>query len=312
VESDAASFERIDYSLRPAKSTERWMLVEGLARLAVFAPLSDYRYVGFGSPFFVDFRLFHRRLAIVDMISIEERQDLESRFGLNKPFDCIRMKYGNSAEVLPELDWSPPLIVWLDYDNPLRVAELADVERVVERAKHGDCLVVTVDAQEPSTEEDVEKIREDLGRLAGSLGSPESLSGWALAELYYDLLNETLQDAARDRGDKLAWHQLFHFHYKDSARMLTVGGIFVDGKRSAQLDEAEFGNLPFVVEHGNPPFPILMPQLTLIETGRIDKHMPDRVSEAVRSLAKVGVRREQVQRYARVYRHAPSFHETQA
>src|SRR3954447_2820600 len=127
MQADAPSFEKIDYSLRPAKSTERWMLLEALGRLSVFTPLIQYQYVGFGSPFFVDFRLFHRRLAITKMISIEKETDREPRFELNKPFDCIQMLWGDSSEQLREIDWNAPSIVWLDYDYVLNSAVLGDL-----------------------------------------------------------------------------------------------------------------------------------------------------------------------------------------
>jgi hypothetical protein len=288
------------------------MLVEALARLSAFGPVAtEYQYVGFGSPFFVDFRLFHRRLAITRMVSIEKEVLHRPRFDLNKPFDCIEMKYGESAECLPEVDWAMPSIVWLDFDNRLRHQELADVERVVEQAKHGDCLLTTVDADPPQTEDEVERIRDELGRAAGQLGSPEALSGWRLADLYYDLLREATLAALRERGGRLEWQQIFRFYYKESARMLTYGGVFVDPVRSFEFEGARFGDLPFVVMADEDPFVILMPQLTLVETGRIDRNMPDHVAAAMTDLGAFRVREEHVRRYARIYRHAPTFHESQ-
>ena len=49
------SFERIDYSLRPAKHAERRMLCDVFRRLKPFGPVEDYVYVGFGSVWFSDF-----------------------------------------------------------------------------------------------------------------------------------------------------------------------------------------------------------------------------------------------------------------
>jgi hypothetical protein len=231
---------------------------------------------------------------------------------LNKPFDCVSMRYGDSSECLPELDWSLPSIVWLDYDSRLRQQELADIDRVVENAKHGDCFLITVDADPPKDVSDVEEIKRELRRSAGQLGKPEVLSGWRLADLYYRLADDALRTTLDQLGRALEWRQLFRFHYKDSARMLTLGGVFVDPARSEEFDEGRFDQLPFVVQRGRDPFVILMPQLTLRELRHIERHMPDCLPAALREMDGLGIREEQVERYARIYRHAPTFVESQA
>ncbi len=308
---DAPSFEKIDYSLRPAKSTERWMLIEALARLSVFHHLPSYQYVGFGSPFFVDIRLFHRRLAITRLLSIENKVDLADRFKLNKPYDCVDMLWGEASDRLLEIDWAVPTITWLDYDDRLSQSMLGDAGIVADRAKHGDCLLVTVDADPPLDGDEVEDIRRELGSMAGSISSARSLVGWSLATIFYDLIHSSLIRAVNARGDGLSWIQLFRFHYRDSARMLTYGGIFVDAKQRDMVDAAGFADLPFVVMDDEEPFVIQMPQLTHLETARIDRHMPDDVDAAVAALAEFGIAESQVRRYARIYRHGPKFHESQ-
>jgi len=65
-----ASYQLIDYSVRPAKFAERKMLSEMLGRLKVFGSLETYRYIGFGSIWFSDCVLFHRALGIEHMVSI--------------------------------------------------------------------------------------------------------------------------------------------------------------------------------------------------------------------------------------------------
>ena len=47
------------------------MICEALARLEFLKPLSEFRYTGFGSVYFGDFALFHRRLGIDKMTTIE-------------------------------------------------------------------------------------------------------------------------------------------------------------------------------------------------------------------------------------------------
>ncbi len=311
MDPDAPSFAKIDYSLRPAKSTERWMLIEALVRLSSFNPVASYQYVGFGSPFFVDFRLFHRRLAITAMTSIEREVDYEARFAFNAPFECVGLEWGTAGEVIPDIDWELPTIAWLDYDYPLDQSVLADMSQVVDRAKHGDCFIVTVDADPPKSKEGVEEIEAKLGRLGGPLGSPESLSGWKLAEYFYDLIHSRTKRAIRERGAPLEWVQLFRFHYKDSARMFTYGGVFVDPDRAEDLRDASFEDLDFVVTEPRAPFRIMMPMLTIKETQAIDRFMPGDLAKAIDTLGELGIEQGQVERYAKIYRHAPNFPESQ-
>jgi len=84
------SFRKINYSLRPGKNIERKMLAEIFSRLAVFRPLSDYSYVGFGSVYFTDFALFHRQFGFCPMYSIEEDEEGKERAPFNVPFGCIK------------------------------------------------------------------------------------------------------------------------------------------------------------------------------------------------------------------------------
>jgi hypothetical protein len=140
-----ASWRKIDYSLRPAKHAERRILSEIFRRLRPFRPVEDYQYVGMGSLWFADFSLFHRALGIRDMISIESSPGgSRERFEANKPFGCITVDYRKSSEVLPELKWDQPYFIWLDYDDPLSVEMLLDMQTVATHALSGTTLAVTV------------------------------------------------------------------------------------------------------------------------------------------------------------------------
>src|SRR5579871_1625226 len=108
-----------DYSLRHAKNIERKMMGEAFARLAPIQPLSKYRYVGFGSEFFNDFSLYHQALGIHDMVSIEKDDSRIDRCKFNQPYNCVDIVSGEAANILPQLRWAKPTIVWLDYVSKL-------------------------------------------------------------------------------------------------------------------------------------------------------------------------------------------------
>ena len=83
-----ASFDVVNYTIRPNKNIERKLVFESLRELSTPLGLGDYRYIGLGSPWFIDFLLAHRYLLIRDMICIEFEEHAP-RMEFNKPYDCI-------------------------------------------------------------------------------------------------------------------------------------------------------------------------------------------------------------------------------
>ena len=59
------------YHLRPNKYVDRCLFVAALDRLNTKIQLKEYRYIGFGSFMFEDFKLLHDRLNINSRISLE-------------------------------------------------------------------------------------------------------------------------------------------------------------------------------------------------------------------------------------------------
>ncbi len=106
--SEQSSFRKIDYSLRPGKNVERKMISEMLGRLAVFRPLAEYCYIGFGSVYFTDFALFHRQWGLSPMYSIEGDEEGMRRASFNAPFSCVNVLRGRSAALLPTISFDTP------------------------------------------------------------------------------------------------------------------------------------------------------------------------------------------------------------
>src|SRR5260221_1308955 len=138
------TFKQFDYRVRLNKGTERKMLLEVFRRLEFFESLEKYCYIGFGATTFTDFVLFHKELNIGEMVSIEKYEEYERRCNFNKPFDCIKIKIGESNDVLTELSWEKRVIAWLDYDGRLDPKVQTDINYAVSRVKSGSMLVVTV------------------------------------------------------------------------------------------------------------------------------------------------------------------------
>ena len=142
-----ASFCDINYAIRPAKAVERKMMVEGFRRLELAWPLSTYRYIGMGSVYFADFQLFHQTLGLDDMISIEREDQYKPRFEFNRPFRCVKIKYGESSDVLAALSWEKRSLVWLDYDGKLEASVISDLQSIVQKVVSGSVVSVSVNVE---------------------------------------------------------------------------------------------------------------------------------------------------------------------
>lgn len=165
-----ASFEYVNYYLRTNKNIERKIIFESLDLLDEFFSLKNYRYLGFGGLWFVDFLLAHKMIGISDMISIEKDRIGFLRARFNKPFGCIEIKEGESNDVIPMLSLADkPLIAWLDYDGDLvGSSALEDVALLCSTVKSGSILLVTLNAhvgQLNSLIEPVENVIELIAEL---------------------------------------------------------------------------------------------------------------------------------------------------
>ncbi len=169
------SWRKVPYGTRPAKHVERKMLAEAMARLDTLQPLEDWRYVGLGSLWFTDFALFHRRLGVRLLHSIEDEQDegLKQRFRDNAPF-ATQMHFGKTTSQLPKVPWDRPAVVWLDYDDKFRSWMFEDVDHVVSACADPTLLLFTLNVS-PGTEPGDGRRAE----LAERLGSEDRLPKWA-------------------------------------------------------------------------------------------------------------------------------------
>ncbi len=311
----AGSYEKINYALRPAKSIERKMMAEALRRLSGFGSLETYRYVGFGSTYFSDFRLFHRLLGIRNMISIEKDVDNEDRFEFNRPYRCIEMQYDTSTNVLPQLSKGVRTILWLDYDCRINREVLADIEFFCGDAQPGSMLMITVNVNPGK------KHRRRLKNLVKRVGKDnvpshvrlKDLPKWGTARVNRIIIDNKIKETLQGRngllptGSQILYKQIFNFHYQDSSRMLTVGGVLYDEGQDGILAQCNFDSLPFVRTDEN-PYLIEVPPLTLKEVRHLNAQLP---IDDPADLEASRIPEEHLNQYSRVYRHFPSFVEAE-
>ena len=316
----SSSFDKIDYSLRPAKHAERRMLAEVFSRLRPFEPVEDYHYVGLGSVWFSDFIVFHRSLGIRKMLSIEREAQSQKRIEANKPFRSIEMRYKPSSQVLPTLNWADRHFIWLDYDDPLTTDMLRDARIVAANGRSGTVLAVSMQCQRAP--EDIDAERENNGqtglqRFTNTFGRErvsdetmaDDLSGWRFGQLSRNLVYGEIEDALAKRNaalpaqEQLRFRKICEFEYADGAKMTTLVGILVSAAEMNAFTECRFSTLDFLPSQGR-LVKIKVPILTLRELRHIERQLPKKLDEDW-DLGSIPL--AQANKYAAFYRYFPNF-----
>src|SRR6266571_2638353 len=324
----SASFEAVNYAVRPNKNVERKLIAECLQGLVRRFDMQTYRYIGFGSMWFVDFILFHKLLLMEDMVSIE--RDSADRADFNKPFGCIAVEEGESTTVLPTLKLdSKRAVVWLDYNSHLTGPIFEDIRIVCRSVPSGSIVMFTVNGNRRQIDDEtlVQKATledKDAARLAvlektagDFLPNPmpaKPFSLQAFPGLVADILLAAIQHAVLTEGrpgkdDR--FYPIFNFAYSDAAQMVTVGGMIASGTDRKLLDECE---LPVRCEYAKGTQQVLIdvPPLTLREKWAIDGLLPSDPSpssEDLKNKFNFVIKDAQLEEYCRYYRFYPVFSE---
>jgi hypothetical protein len=313
-----ASFESINYSIRPNKNIERKLMFEGLQRISETYSLKDHVYVGMGSMWFSDFILAHRELRISEMISFE-LPDYASRAEFNRPYDCIKVISGDTTTQLPNLNWERPMVMWLDYDSDFTGPLFEDIPLIANSAVAGTVVAITINAhlnRLPTIDDDqVEMSRPDAIKHVWGSFIPRNMqppTAKRYAEIAGGSMLNMLKEGIRKRGAGMSFFPLFHFFYSDGAPMVTVGGIVLD----QSITEDRIG-APNIFQStgltGEQQSKIAVPPLTPRERHALDKMMP--ASNPATELivqSKFGFTLPQhlLDEYFRFYRLYPTFVET--
>ncbi|MEY4620192.1 MAG: hypothetical protein RIS65_1364 [Pseudomonadota bacterium] len=308
------TFNKIDYRLRPAKHAERAMLIDLFKRMR-FAPMEQYQYVGFGSVAFIDFRMVHRAIGISDMVSIEDTDDDDEkqRFRFNAPFPYVEIKFGNSATVLPTINFARKSLAWLDYDDVLARSMLNDMVSIVSRAKSGSFVAITFNAgfpaNNPARSEELERLKQEFPEYLDENDRGNRLNGLGLGnfarELFAIELKKALSDADAgivDERFKRQLRQVTYFSYKDGARMATIGWLVVSEIDMPINDSCRFDLLPFF-RADHEPFKIQVPKVTPCESRAMERRLSDLTNAP--DLGWLPIREREA--FAESYRYLPNF-----
>lgn len=310
-----SSHRDIHYGLRPAKNVERKMIFEALQRLTHFENLNKYRYVGFGSRYFSDFILIHKTLGIHQLISIEQEGTNQEWFEFNKPYGCINPIFKHSNFVLPDLDWKPPTILWLDYDGKLDTRVFSDIMSFCGSAVAGSILLITVNADGgdfTSLEDRLNEFTTAVGESRVPTGTKAiDLSKKNTPKLLREIIDREIQEQLSIRNrvlpteENLIYQQLFNFVYEDGAQMLTVGGIIFRDDQRSTIEKCAFADFNYICETTQ-SFKIEVPNLTFREIHYLNQLLPFPGDPP-----QLFIPPKEIAQYSKIYRYFPAFTEAE-
>lgn len=315
-----SSYRKVNYSLRPAKHAHRRMMVEILSCIYPFQPVRDYQYVGFGSLWFEDFKLFHRSLGIKRMVSLE-RSGAHDRFRANRPFKSVKILFGESNAKLQEINWSSPSILWLDYDSALSTSMLLDLETSVSQMDSGSLLAITLNVeaadeisetleQDEETEVALARFKSRFGDFIGTKVFSDDLNGIPFRNLSNEIVATKIEKilatrnvGKEDEGQKFTAQKICQFSYADGHSMATFVFLLHKSQHQEKFEQCQFETLDFLPSLGD-TIKVLMPVMTLKEIRDVESQLP---TDDVSTIATQGVPVSDVKKFAKIYRYLPNF-----
>lgn len=338
--STSPSYERINYLLRTNKNIERKLVFDLLRDAAVRVGFSAHWYLGFGSMWFVDFRLAERLLGIHTMISLEVGHAERAEY--NRPFRSVQVKPGLSGTTMAsfsEEQWQTPLIAWLDYDGPLVDDVIADVDLLLGKAAPNSVVLFTLNAERKTYRTKrpdgiLEREETAVGRVEGMLGVgaigaryqptanpagawtdvPEQDFPQCFAEALLTFMQHRTFSMARTYdGKPLHFYPLFCLHHNDGANMVTVGGALAPELDASPWPDALRAQPILADVHGEVQYTRLdLVPLTVKEKITLDACLPEGEAAFLTKAKDLGLKvsDDQMMKYRRFYRHFPVFLET--
>lgn len=312
------SDQKINYQVRPAKSIERKMLCDLIREIQLIRADGEMRYIGLGAKYFTDFLLLHNEFGITDMISIEAEKQRSIRYEFNKPLKCIRMWYGTTNEVLPQIDGFDQKmnLVWLDYDNTFEDTMLMDVETICRNINVGSMFFLSCNysfrGEKPS--EKMMSFRNNVGDFFDENIEKNKYTSKKMPHVIKKLIDNQIKKTIdmRNRLDQsfIEYLQLLFLTYKDGAPMMTIGGILVDEELKIKIRSRGLFNKYLFMSCDEQIFSIDIPKLTNKEIQLILKNLPLSEDEFLEHEQKFyGIEYDEICKFEKIYRYYPYYSE---
>ena len=308
-----ASFDVVNYSLRPSKSIQRQLVFEGVRTLQSRLGLKGMVYVGLGSIWFTDFVMAHKLLGIRDMVSIEGSDIGHRRAVFNAPYATVRVVRGYSSEILPTLYadgliGGRPWMIWLDYDGSFDEAVKDDIRSVIENAPKNTVFLITFNGNERRygrPNERPNRIRELFGDVVPDELPKNDCNGVAMQETLANLAIDSMKSIAAELGYPGGFVPAFRAIYNDTASMVTVGGC-IPSREKVHIAEDVVGDRNW---RCRPTKRIIAPHLTIREATTLQSKLPsaDGLSRCLVQSLGFDLEEEQIEAFEKYYLEYPSF-----
>lgn len=312
-----SSAKLVSYDLRPAKQTERRILIDLLRSLSKCGiALSEYRYVGMGANRFYDYLLIFKYLGIRRMISLEHDKEMCRRAEFNCPYGFIEVLNSTTEEFIDADEFDVSSILWLDYDAGINAQVISDIASLGTKLRTRDVLFLTVAGgvtgalSKKSADDRVEWLRENLGEVAGSL-SRNDVETSNFHSAVAKILNTALTNSFCAR-DKSTFVPLFRLRYSDGQTMISLGGIVEDRNSVDGVTAAVSEELPFLSSSGSSLYEIRSLNITERERNLLDRAVTVAESEGdeFSALIELGFKEEEIANYRDLCRYLPRYFET--
>ena len=309
-----ASFDIVNYSLRPSKGIQRQIVFDGIRMLTARLGLKDMIYVGFGSIWFPDFVQAHKLLGIRHMVSIEADDIGYCRARFNKPYATVRVRRGHSSRVLAKLQNDDrykdrPWVVWLDYDGGLEESVAGDIRSIIEKSPADTILLTTFKGRGRSyygrPNQRSRRLRALLGDVVPDDFPKTEYQGDQLQETLADLVTDFMVSIGAESARPGGFVPAFRMIYKDTIEMVTVGGVVPAAENASSVK----GVIDDEAWRCCPQQRIVAPLLTIREAVTLLSLLPcdnelsrERVRESGFDLEE-----DQIEAFERYYREYPMF-----
>lgn len=278
------------YHLRPNKSIDRNLFVQTLIGLTREFPISEYKYTGFGSYLFDDFKILHDTLNISNMISLEKDKIEYERARFNSPYGCIDIKNIESTQYISDLSiqTNEHNIFWLDFVSPSDLGtQLSDYSTLLTYLTSDDIIRITLNANPDSLGKyDPDRLQEfrlaELRKRVPDSYIWPSISTDAVTTKNYPVTLLKILKAAtleclheNPPYDPYFLLPLFSTVYADGQQMVTFTGIILDSHEKERRIKNALKTYPHNTFTWDQPSRIEIPALSVREITELNKLLPN-------------------------------------
>lgn len=316
------------YHLRPNKSVDRKLFVQTLIGLSSELPISEYKYTGFGSYLFDDFKLLHDTLNISNMVSLENDEIEFQRAEYNSPYGCISIKNIGSTQYISDLSIEDDEhnIFWLDFVSPGELGtQLSDYSTLLNILNPEDIVRITLNANPDSLgryncPDQLQELRlkELRKRVSDSYIWPAISPKDVTTKKYPVTLLRILKEATMASLTETQYSPnfmlpLFSSVYADGQQMVTFTGIILDSHEKESRIREALKSYPHNTFSWNNPSRIEIPALTVREITELNKLLPnsDIRQQLIKEFPFIFTEKniQAVDSYISYYKYYPNYHQ---